>query len=44
MAEEAEITAGPAPLDPVRAGQPLLSVRDLKVQFKTSTNPYLKKP
>src|SRR5580704_5913937 len=35
MAEEAEVTAGPAPLDPVRAGEPLLSVRDLKVKFKT---------
>src|SRR5689334_18512498 len=25
----------PAPLDPTRSGEPLLSVRDLKVQFMT---------
>jgi oligopeptide/dipeptide ABC transporter ATP-binding protein len=33
--EDTAVDAAPSPLDPVHAGEPLLSVRDLKVQFKT---------
>ena len=35
MTEETELSVAPAPLDPIRAGEPVLSVRNLKVSFKT---------
>jgi oligopeptide/dipeptide ABC transporter ATP-binding protein len=35
LTAEKPLDAGLPPLDPIRAGEPLLSVRDLRVQFKT---------
>ncbi len=35
MTETTATSVAPVPLDPIRAGEPVLSVRDLKVSFKT---------
>jgi oligopeptide/dipeptide ABC transporter ATP-binding protein len=35
MTEETGLSVAPAPLDAIRAGEPVLSVRNLKVSFKT---------
>jgi oligopeptide/dipeptide ABC transporter ATP-binding protein len=35
MTDSTQVSVAPVPLDPIRAGEPVLSVRDLTVTFKT---------